>query len=261
MHFAFNREQDAPKKSSGLDDALQYFREKGFQLSWHYWEVWKDEHTRAFTVAKITGQDLLMDIRQWVDKALAEGITFHTFKQQLIPLLAQKGWLGFTLSAQGQPIELGTPRRLKMIYDTNLRVARSAGQWARIQRSQKTLPYLLYSLGPSKEHRLMHERWSQFVLPVDDPFWQTHFPPNGWGCKCRVRALSAQEANKKGIAKTPAIRWVSWTHQPTGRTARIPEGIDPGWDYNPGQSRLDALKRYAQDKDKEFNQVFLPKKT
>ncbi|MBU2713723.1 hypothetical protein [Zooshikella harenae] len=66
------------------------------------------------------------------------------------------------------------------------------------------------------------------MLSVDDPFWHTHFPPNGWGCKCRVRALSVQEATKKGIAKTPAIRWVSWTHQQTGRTERIPEGIDPG---------------------------------
>ena len=36
------------------------------------------------------------------------------------------------------------------------------------------------------------------LLPVDDPWWQTHYPPNGWGCKCWVRQVSRREAERLG---------------------------------------------------------------
>lgn len=31
-----------------------------------------------------------------------------------------------------------------------------------------------------EEHALLHNT----TLPVDDPFWDSFFPPNGWGCRC-----------------------------------------------------------------------------
>lgn len=257
MHFAFNREQKADDQPSSMpNEVLQYFRDKGIKISWDYREVWKGEHTNAFTVAKAMSQDLLIDIKQMVDNALAEGLTFTTFQQQLMPLLAKRGWVGIKTYPDGTQVELGTPRRLKIIYDTNMRVSRAAGQWERIQRTQKVMPYLLYSLGPSKEHRLQHTAWSGLVLPINDTFWNTHFPPNGWGCKCRVRQITKQEANQKGIASSPDINPIPWTNQTTGHTEMVPEGIDPGWNYNPGQSRLTWIKQYAQEKDKEFNAVF-----
>ncbi len=63
----------------------------------------------------------------------------------------------------------------------------------RIQRTKSGLPYLLYQLGPAREHRPEHMAWHGLLLPVDDPFWHTHLPLNGWGCKCRVRQVSRAE--------------------------------------------------------------------
>ncbi len=118
------------------------------------------------------------------------------------------------------------------------RAAYAAGQWERIERNQATHPYLRYELGSSKEHRLQHARWSGLILPADDGWWNAHMPPNGWGCKCRVRALSKAEAGRLGGAsKPPPAKTRPWLNKRTGQTSQVPVGIDPGWDTNPGKVR------------------------
>ena len=131
-----------------------------------------------------------------------------------------------------------------------MRTARTAGQWERIQRTRDLLPYLVYSLGPSQVHRDQHVGWAGLILPVDDPWWNTHFPPNGWGCRCRVRQVSARERDRLlareggGFrAEAPAVRTREWVNPATGDVRRVAEGVDPGWDYNPGAHRTLGIHR------------------
>lgn len=125
-------------------EALDYFRAKGFKIGFDYRDVWREEHTAAFTVAKAMEFDLLADIRTAVDQALANGETFQQFKKRLTPLLVE-GWWGQQEmmdpeTGELKPVQLGSPRRLRVIYDTNLRTARAAGQWQRIQESKRACP-------------------------------------------------------------------------------------------------------------------------
>jgi hypothetical protein len=39
----------------------------------------------------------------------------------------------------------------------------------------------------------------------------------------------------------PAITYRDWTNPRTGEVVKVPEGIDPGFAYNPGQAFLAAL--------------------
>lgn len=207
----------------------KYLEDKGLTPSWDWDEVWQEEHAVAFTVAKATGEDVLTSLREAVDRAIEEGQTFETFKKRLKDVLAAKGWWGVQnvenpKTGEVEKVELGTPRRLKTIYVTNARVARAVGQWQRIQATKESRPFLIYELGPSEHHRPEHEAWAGTIRRVDDSLWATLFPPNGWGCKCRVRQLSEKEADKKG-----------------GETARpdsdsIATGVDPEWAYNPGDA-------------------------
>ncbi len=148
------------------------------------------------------------------------------------------------------------PARLKLIYDTNLRTAHAAGQWARIDRNQITHPYIRYVTRRDERVRHSHAAWDNVTLPVGHPFWQTHTPPNGWRCRCRIVSMSQAEYDK-GLApngqalKTdaPEIVLVDWKDR-WGNIRQIPAGIDPGWDYNPGiaSQRAQNLQRIAQDK-------------
>ncbi|MGB1762972.1 phage minor head protein [Alloalcanivorax xenomutans] len=244
-------------------EALDYFRAKALQPGFDYRDVWRDEHDLMFTVAKALRYDVLSDIRDAVAEALAEGQTFRDFQKGLTPVLQKKGWWGKDdvrdlVTGEVREVQLGSPHRLRTIYRTNLRTARAAGQWERVQRTKRTHPYLLYQLGPSQEHRPEHQSWLGILLPADDPFWQSHYPPNGWGCKCWVRQVSRREAERlirSGRVSTvaPQIRTRAWVNKRTGEVETVPQGIDPGWDYHPGASRRQAIADKADQAEARFN--------
>lgn len=201
----------------------KYLEDKGLKPSWDWDEVWQEEHAHAFTVAKAMGQDVLAALRSAVDAAIEGGLPFAEFQKRVRDTLAELGWWGVQdrrnpKTGEVETVELGTPRRLKTIYTTNARVARAVGQWQRIQETKDLRPYLIYELGPSEHHRPEHESWAGTILKVDDAAWNKMYPPNGWGCRCRVRQLSEAEANRKG-----------------GETdAPDVSSIEPEWAYNPG---------------------------
>ncbi|HHN4440014.1 TPA: phage minor head protein [Klebsiella michiganensis] len=264
-------------------EALAWLKSKKLMPGFDYRDVWRQEHSIGFTVAKMTQLDLLSDVKALVEDAMASGQSFAEFREVLKPLLVKRGWWGQQmmddpLTGETKTVQLGSDRRLRTIYDTNMRTARSAGQWERIQRTKRAMPYLLYTLGPSREHRAEHLKWADLCLPVDDPFWLTHFCPNGWGCKCTLRQVSKYEYDqlvKNGVPRNvqqlddsgqptghvirqivpvrteaPPVKRVKWVNKRTGEEEMVPEGIDPGWDYNPGMRRQAELERQLATKQR-----------
>ena len=241
-------------------EALAYFRAKDLRPGFDYRDVWGQEHAHAFTVAKAIQLDVLDDLREAASEALAEGKTFRQFSKDLTPTLQKKGWWGKKeqldpKTGELRTVQLGSPRRLRTIYRSNLRAARAAGQWQRIQRTMATHPYLLYELGPSERHRPQHVAWAGTLLPADDPWWQTHFTPNGWGCKCRVRQVSRREAQRRGGETTrPPDDPVEWTNTRTGEVQTVDRGLDPAWAGNPGVDRARVLQDSLAEKIEAANE-------
>ncbi|MGK4358465.1 phage head morphogenesis protein [Ectopseudomonas chengduensis] len=241
-------------------EALDYLRAKGYRVGFDHRDVFQEEHATAWTVAKAMRLDILEAIRAAVDEAIEGGMTFAAFKRDLQPLLEKLGWWGRgelldPLTGETREVQLGSPRRLKTIYDVNLRQAHAAGQWERIERTTKTHPYLLYSLGPSREHRPEHVGWAGILLRADDPWWETHFPPNGWGCKCWVRQVSRREAERlfatgQYLSLAPELGEQEYVNQRTGQVVSVPKGVEPGWAYNPGKvSRLARAQQLLEEKE------------
>ena len=165
--------------------ALDYIKQKKLQIGFNYQDVWNEEHLTAFTAAKVMQLDILQDMKESIEKAIENGETLEQFKKNLLPILYQKGWTGKQLiedpiTKEIKEVYIDTPSRLKTIYETNLRSAYMKGRFDRAYNS--TLhPYLMYRIGPSKNHRKEHLEWDGLILDKNDPFWLSHNPPNGWG--------------------------------------------------------------------------------
>ena len=248
---------DKPGYAFGPDlppEIRGYLANKTLLPSFSWQDVEPEEHAIQFAVAKATSLDVLTAIKDELVKAQTEGLPFEAFKRELRPRLEKLGWWGIgertdPLTGESRPVRLGTPRRLKTIYDANLRTARAAGEWQRIQRTKAGLPFLLYELGPSENHRPEHVRREGIIRPVDDPIWEVWYPPNGWGCKCRVRQITRREAERRGgVTEAPDDVLREWVNRRTGEVSQVPVGIDPGWDRNPGIERQRWAELHLQGK-------------
>lgn len=232
-------------------EALVSFNNKTLLTSYHYLDVLAQEHAVAFTVAKMLDEDMLSEVHGAISDALATGTDFRDFKKRLKPYLMSRGWwgeqvMGDPKDGQIKKVQLGSTRRLRTIYHTNKHTAYAAGQWQRIQKTKDTFPFLQYLASSSENKRLAHQRYYGLVKAVDDPIWQVIFPPNGYGCKCRVRQLMQHEAEKIGISDDLDIEYETVENPRTGKTSKVPKGIQQSFAHN--HDRLTAMKYLYADK-------------
>jgi hypothetical protein len=241
-------------------EALAYLKNKKLQPGFSYKDVWHEEHATAFTVVKAMQLDVLSDLHTAVVDAMEKGQSFESFKKNLQPLLQQKGWWGkkeMTDPLAGKTInaQLGSDRRLKTIYQVNMRSAYQKGQYERTMESDLH-PYLMYRIGPSVHHREDHQSWDGLILPKNDPWWDSHFPPNGWGCKCYTRAVTEarkKQYEEKGIptaprldgtgggsvpakTKAPPVKYKTYFNERKGTIEQVPVGVDPAFNWNQGKA-------------------------
>lgn len=74
--------------------------------------------------------------------------------------------------------------------------AQAAGQWNEIEANKDNMPYLRYLTANDDRVRETHRTLNNIVVPVDDPFWDTYYPPNGWRCRCDVAQITNLQAQK-----------------------------------------------------------------
>lgn len=231
------------------EEAIDFFRKKGYQTTFDHREMMGEAHAYSFTVAKAMQRDVLQDIREAMDTALANGQTLDQFRKNLKPTLQEKGWWGEKTMVDPQTgeekdVKLGSSRRLRTIFETNMRTSYAAGRWEAVQRTKAAMPYLRYVAVMDGATRAEHRAWHNLVLPVDHPFWNEHYPPNGWGCRCFVQQLSEEDVKRLGLVvhtgplEMPARTYVN---SRTGETMQVPQGITPGFNYNAGRARMKAL--------------------
>lgn len=212
-----------------FDEAVEFFRKKLNMPSNRWDDLWKEQHAKGFMVAGATKAELLADLRSAVDAAIAKGESLQDFRSRFDDIIAKHGW-----QAKGN-----RNWRTKVIYNTNLRTAYMAGRYQQMKDPDvvKLRPYWQYLHGDSRYPRPHHLSWHKLVLRHDDPWWDTHYTPNGWGCKCRVRSLSQRDMERKGLTlgNAPDDGVYEWKDR-AGNIHKIPTGIDPGWDYNVGKA-------------------------
>jgi hypothetical protein len=228
MNLAFN---------TPFDKQLAFFRQK-LNLPTERWDdLMKAAHDRAFIVAGAQKADLLADLNRAVAKSIEHGFGLEEFRRDFSQIVHNSGWSGWT----GEGTKAGEAWRTKVIYQTNLATSYAAGRYRQLTDPAflKLRPYWQYVHDDSvTSPRPEHQALDGLTLPHDHPFWQSGFPPNGWGCGCRVVPVAAPQ---QGDATQPPDGWDA-----RDGAGNLP-GVDRGFDYAPGAS-VDSLLRVAADK-------------
>lgn len=209
-------------------EQIAFFRGKlGSLIPTERWDdLWQAEHDRSFMVAGAAKADLLADLYGAVEQSISEGKGIQWFRASFDEIVARYGW-----SYTGE-----RNWRTRVIYQTNISTSYAAGRLTQLQAGR--FPYWLYKHSDSVMHpRPLHVSWSGMVLPADDPWWKTHYPPNGWGCKCRVvgvrNAAGAKRLGGRMVGQAPDDGLNPLTQEPNG--------IDRGWGYQPGATADEVL--------------------
>lgn len=211
---------------------IEWFRSKGFRISWDWREVWQSEHDRAFTVARAMKRDVLQVLKDGVQQAIEQGWSERRFIQEMAPALQALGWWGrqsiINPAGNLQLVQLGSPWRLKTIYRTNLSVAFARGRYALLKANEVNRPIWVYDAKNDDRTRETHRALDNKAWRSDDPIWQRIAPPNGFACRCKIRALTEEQAAERGLV--------------VGGSQTLPEGFpDDGWDFNPATQTIEQL--------------------
>lgn len=75
---------------------------------------------------------------------------------------------------------------LRAEYNHAVASATSAARWSEYQADKEAVPNLEYSTVGDGRVRDSHILLDGIIRHIDDDFWKTNYPPNGWNCRCRA---------------------------------------------------------------------------
>ena len=157
-------------------DALEYFQDQ------------------AFTIAKVSAQDLLDAVKAEIEDAIKNGATLADFAAKMPDLFSRHGYTALK------------PHRVEVIYRTNVQGAFNNGRLRQMASPAVTAarPYWKYhavgDLATRPEHAAMNGR----IYPYNDPVWRRMYPYKGepwqwFNCRCLVTTVSESEMKRDGL--------------------------------------------------------------
>ena len=205
-------------------EALQYAHNKKIVLPDEFYSMDLKTRQMATTVSFLSSLEQIETVIKAVNKSIADGGTFNDFQK----LIAES--------------EIILPKHyLDNVFRTNIQNAYGHGRWQQQQRNKAKRPYLMYSAINDSRVRPAHLALNRIVLPIDHPFWLTHYPPLGFRCRCSCIALTEKQALKYGIT-------------PDDKLPEVAEALD--WSSHPlqfGEMELLVDKKIgASSLDKEY---------
>lgn len=195
--FEFLREFDRRLNGAktGLTDAelaeLAEIASSGLDTIWssrlaldpdEYSRLIQDARRRAFTVGGDYSRDAVQKVYNSLYAAWKEGKDYTVWKDEYL------GELELT--------PLLRDSQARAVYRENLTNTYNAEMWRRQKDTAALFPYLRYNAvldnGTSAICRELHGT----VARVNDPFWDTYYPPNHFGCRSVVSQLTDEEADR-----------------------------------------------------------------
>lgn len=206
-----------------FEEALEFFRALVPMTRDEVASLEFDARVRAFWVSHVAEADVVQDVYDAIEDALANGTTFDQFQAEI----------GGELMARWIPDErvVDPVWRMETIFRTNIQSAYAAGRLA-AQTNPDVLdarPLWMYDALIDSRTSSICRSLNGTIRPADDSWWRTRYPPNHFNCRASVRSLTARQAEARGgITEEPTLQ------DPDDGWRRMPSFEPPELrDYNP----------------------------
>lgn len=211
-------------------EAEEFWADKVKLSSGDFRKLSDEAKSKAFAVSGMAKGDELETVFNSLQKAIEGKKTFADFKKDCAEIMDRRGWSSW---------------RMDNLFRTNVQSAYMAGRFKQVSRTAKLRPYGKYSAVKDSRTRPTHAALNGKVFPLDHPFWDTWWPPNGFKCRCDVITLSQRQIEKQGLtveANDPTGGLIEPVDPKTGRKMPArPLMPDPGFSYHPGKVAYGGL--------------------
>ncbi len=203
-----------------FDDAQKWFKSLNVLDQDRFAELSAAAKRRAFTVARLARQELLVAAHAELSRQIGEGAAtgggadLRSFKKFVAERLESAGWTPANKS------------HVETIFRTNVMSAYSGGRVSEMTQPSvlQARPIWQWRSVQDDRARVPHRSAHGLLLPHDHQFWLRAFPPAGFNCRCRV------------ISRSQA-----WFERNGGRFGTPPAGLpDDGWEGSGYRSFLAA---------------------
>jgi len=170
------------------EKAIEFFKDLLALTPEEIKKLGEDLGRYGFAISGIENKRIIELVKAALLDALESGITFGEFRKRVDAVFDANG------------ISRMSRHHIENVFHTNLHTAYSAGNWQALHDPDIAdyFPYFQYLTAGDKSVRPSHQAMHGFIGRRDDPVWSTWWPPNGYRCRCRIRAISKYEAEKKG---------------------------------------------------------------
>lgn len=137
---------------------------------------------RAMVITDVEDLDVVQRVRDRIARVVGDGEDWDKVRQEIAQDVVP--WLGD-----------GADRRAKVLLRTHGNQVYGLADHEVMERQTEVFPYWQYVSSQDEKVRDSHAVLDGIVLPANDPFWQDHYPPWDWNCRCRVVPLMQEDVD------------------------------------------------------------------
>lgn len=212
-----------------FSEAIEFLRRVLAIGSDEWLQILAQEGEVSSAIADDTVRSVVESLAQAVLEAIENGGSLESFREDYARIVAENGWAYHGNEAWHS----------QLIWRLHTGTAFSAGYWEQAQRLEAARPGTVYGrLVTAGDNRVRHTHAEMhgIIRPIGDAYWKTHWPPNGFNCRCSVMVITERDMRRYGWSVTP------------DNDPRLLVPPDPGWSFNAGAAgaRLRQLQKVRE---------------
>lgn len=177
--------------TSRFEEALRWFAAKAPIAADKLQALTDAAKSRAFVVAGVTKLRIVEAVYSEILHSMENGVNYETFRKSV------RDRVEHTISEAN----------LRTAFVTNVQTAYSTGRYEQMTAPEVAAVRSFWMYDATLDSHttdLCRSLGSPaVVLPIGDPFWDTHTPPLHFNCRSGIRSLRQKQAEREGVTTTP----------------------------------------------------------